>query len=221
MPDMISTTLKDKVYAQVLHDVINGVYTVESVLSEKQLCERLKASRAPVREALIELCAQGVLRSVPRQGYVLVRYERRNLKEILDYREMLECESLDKSFDGITPTQLCRLESIVESEFLFLSSHDTRDLWNHTFNFHLTLVSFSENEFVYGRLNSALNTCMRAYLQLYWNPEMDRFPAPPRYHREIVESMRAGDRRRAIEMLRRDICSLYTQNTPDTTEGEP
>ena len=208
MSDMTSGSLKDKVYAAVMYDVINGEYTVESVISEKRLSEKLGVSKAPVREALIELCAQGVLRSVPRQGYVVVPYTERNVQEMIQYRRMLECGCLEECFDRITPTQLCRLESIVESEFLFLSRNDTRDFWNHTFNFHLTLVSFSENEFIYSRLNSALNACMRAYLQLYWKKDREDFPPPPRLNREIVESIRQHDRERAVETLRRDICTL-------------
>ena len=34
------------------------------------------------------------------------------------------------------------------------------------------------------------------------------FPPPPRLHREIVESIRQHDRERAVETLRRDICTL-------------
>ena len=206
---MTSGTLKDRVYAAVLCDVINGAYTVDSVISEKKLSEKMQVSKAPVREALIELCAQGILRSVPRQGYVVVRYTDRNIQEMLQYRLMLECGCLEESFDRITPTQLRRLESVVESEFLFLSQNDTKDFWSHTFNFHLTLVSFSENEFIYNRLSSALNACMRAYLQLYWNKNQEVFPAPPVLHREIVESIRQKDKARALEVLRRDICLLY------------
>ena len=33
MSDMTSGSLKDKVYAAVMYDVINGEYTVESVIS--------------------------------------------------------------------------------------------------------------------------------------------------------------------------------------------
>lgn len=209
---MTSGTLKDRVYTKVLYDVINGEYTVDSVISEKRISEQLEVSKAPVREALTKLCAEGVLRSVPRQGYVVVRYSMRDLQEMVRYRVMLECGSLEECFDRITPIQLRRLESIVESEFLFLSANDTKDFWNHTFNFHLTLVSFSENEFVYSRLNSALNTCMRAYLQLCWDRYRESFPAPPELHREIVDCLRRQDRERAIETLRRDICTLCIPN---------
>ena len=211
--DMISGTLKGKVYSSVLMGIINGEYTVDSVISEKQLSEKLQVSKAPVREALVELCSQGILRSVPRLGYIVVRYTDRNIRDIIEYRTMLECGCLERSFDQITPTQLCRLESIVENEFLFLSSSDTRDYWNNTFNFHLTLASFAENEFIYNHLDSALNTYMRAYIQLYWDKwEDNSFLEPSMLHQQILESIRRHDRDKAVELLRRDINTLCILN---------
>ena len=89
MTNMNGSTLKDQVYATVMHDLISGSYNVESVLSEKKLSEQMKVSKAPVREALVELCAQGVLRSIPRQGYMVVRYTEREVQEMLQYRILL------------------------------------------------------------------------------------------------------------------------------------
>lgn len=210
MNDMTSMTLKDRVYTTVLHDVINGVYTVDSVISEKKLSEQLRVSKAPVREALVQLCAEGVLRSVPRQGYVVVRYSKRDVCEILQYRVMLECGSLRTCFDQITPIQLRHLESISESEILFHRMRDAKDFWNRTTNFHLTLISLSGNEFIYSCLNSALSACMRAYQQLCLNKLQEDLSDPPMLHREIVNSIRQGDRERAVEVLRRDINTFFT-----------
>ena len=59
MTSLNGATLKEQVYATVMHNLIDGSYNVESVLSEKKLSEQLNVSKAPVREALVELCAQG------------------------------------------------------------------------------------------------------------------------------------------------------------------
>ena len=206
---MTREALKDIVCRRILHDVIDGVYTLESVLSEKKIAGEMGVSRAPVREALVELCSQDVLRSVPRQGYVLVRYSEQNLRDILQYREILECGCLGGCFDKITPTQLSRLESVVEEECLFLSKHDVRNFYNHTFHFHLTLASFFENAFLYKQLGAALNACLRAYLQLYWQKDQDELPSPPKLHLEIVDCIRRRDRQGALDALSRDIRLLY------------
>ena len=206
---MTTVTLKDKVYATVMANIINGEYTTDSVISEKSLAERLCVSKAPVREALVSLCDAGVVKSVPRLGYMVVRFTDQNLRDILEYRAMLECGCLEKSFESITSTQLKRLESIVNGEYLFLSEGDLRDYWGRTLNFHLTLASFAENEFIYSRLDDALNTSMRAYLQLCWDRwKQSQMPEPSSLHRQIVEAIRARDKALALALLKKDINTL-------------
>lgn len=224
---MTSGTLKEMVYASVLRGIISGVYTSTSRISEKQLAEQHNVSKAPVREALVQLCAQGILRSEPRSGYRLVTYTDKNIRNILEYRVLLECGSLQKNFDKISETQFNRLESICESEFIFLGhggKAQPQDYWKQTLDFHLTLVSFAENEFIYNRLNTALRTSMLAYLQKYpleWQAAFQEqgenaiiLPGrqPSVLHRDIVYQVRRGDRDKAVEMLRRDI---LTFRTPD------
>ena len=206
---MTTGTLKDRVYAAVLLDIINGQLTCDSVINEKTLAEKLQVSKAPVREALVSLCSNGILQSVPRQGYRIVRYTRDNLRDILDYRVMLELGCLERSFERITPTQLRRLESIVEGELLFLADEDPRNYWTKTLNFHLTLASFADNEFVYRRLDEALNTTMRAYLQLCWSKWQEaQLPALSSLHLQITEAIRKKDRAEALMLLERDIRTL-------------
>ena len=211
MTDMINASRKDQVYSATLRSIINGEYTVDSIISEKKLAEKLNVSKAPVREALVELCSQGILKSVPRVGYLVVRFTDRNIRDVLEFRTMLEVGLLEKSFDTITPTQLCRLESIVDNEFLFLSNDDISDYWNNTLNFHLTLASFSENEFIYNQIRSALSTCLRAYIQIYWDKwESSSLLTPSKLHRHIVDCIRSHDRPGALEFLTRDINTFRT-----------
>ena len=61
--------LKAQIYTKIFEDIIRGEYGPEDVLREKALVEKFHVSKSPVREALIELCKEGVLRSIPRYGY--------------------------------------------------------------------------------------------------------------------------------------------------------
>lgn len=209
---MTTNTLRDMVYSAVLTDIVNGKLTVNSVIHEKSLSERLHVSKAPVREALISLCSNGILRSVPRIGYMVVRYTTQNLRDILAYRTMLECGCLELSFGHITTTQVLRLESIVSSEKTILSVGDPRDYWSATLNFHLTLASFADNEYVYRHLDDALNTSIRAYLQLYWEQLKEHCQVKPSIlHQQVIEAIRIGDKNAALDLLRQDINTLIEE----------
>lgn len=203
---MISQSLKEKVYSTILSSVISGKYPADSFINEKTLCDELQASRAPVREALIELCAQDILKSYPRKGYLVVKYTERELHELVDFRILIECDSLRRNFDKITSTQIAQLDAIVQNEFLLLFKQDVRDYWNSSINFHMTLAANLENTYTYKQLYAALNASMRGYLQLYWHEwTHNGFPPPSELHAKVVACIREGDRDRAIEYLREDI----------------
>jgi len=207
---MISASLKERVYDAVIQAIITGELTADKIISEKQLCEQLQVSKSPVREALVELCSQRVLESIPRRGYKVVRFNDRNLKDILQFRVMLECGCLESCFESITPTQIHSLEDIVEREFSFLSQQSTIDYWNNTLSFHLTLASFANNEYIYSQLRMALYAYMRGFLQLHWGELRDNSLLKPSVlHWEIVKSLRDGNKADTIELLKRDINTLY------------
>ena len=57
---------KQQIYDALLQDIIRGEYPPEAVLNEKTLMERYGVSRAALREALVDLRNENVLRSLPR-----------------------------------------------------------------------------------------------------------------------------------------------------------
>ena len=61
-----SVTLKDKVFQAILDDITNGKYTNGRIITEKYLISKYKVSRSPIREALTQLTADGILLSIPR-----------------------------------------------------------------------------------------------------------------------------------------------------------
>ena len=64
-------TLTDKVHDGILEMIIQTTQE-EIVLNESKLVEHFGVSKAPVREALVRLCSEGVLKIIPRYGYVVV-----------------------------------------------------------------------------------------------------------------------------------------------------
>src|SRR5712692_11737821 len=59
-----ASTLSEKIYRAFKRDIIHGVYQPGEALSEKELAERYKGSRTPVREAAVRLQNERLLRIV-------------------------------------------------------------------------------------------------------------------------------------------------------------
>ena len=83
-------TLKKTVYSSLMEDIIRGDLSPNDIVTESSLIKRFSVSKAPVREALIELCKDGFLKSLPRFGYQVVQCSVQEIMEMLDVREDLE-----------------------------------------------------------------------------------------------------------------------------------
>ena len=107
MPNMVrQETIKSRVFDAIMNDILNGVYPQDHVFNEKVLVEKYGVSKSPVRDALLELCNEGVLRSIPRFGYIIVNIAEKQLREILELRVLIECDNLRQVFDTLSQEQI-------------------------------------------------------------------------------------------------------------------
>ena len=90
---MISSelNLKEQIHNNLFSDIVNGVYQPGAILHEKSLMEKYGVSRAPIREALIQLCSEDVLRNYPKRGYEVTEISEGDIQNIIRYRISLEC----------------------------------------------------------------------------------------------------------------------------------
>ena len=196
-------SLKDNIYDYILEGILSYEYKPNQILNEKELVLKYGCSKSPVREALISLCNDGVLRNIPRCGYEVIRLTMEDVDQIQDFRRVLECGILRRCYKKITPRQMARLRDLNQR------CSDSKDMFQHWENvtaFHLQLMICSQNQYAYLELQRAMAVLRRAYAQFYW----DRWDAtsPPmdtKNHQKILDYLEAGDIDRAIQALDDDL----------------
>ena len=187
----MSSSLKDAMYKAILQDILSYEYKPNDILNEKALVEKYGCSKSPVREALLELCADNVLRSIPRYGYEVIRVTRDDVREMLQYRYILESGLLLEHFHAFSDTQIERLADIDEK------CSTAADMWEHwAFNteFHLKMALFCGNGYAAESLGRCMDRLKRAYAQFYWDdPEGVHFSTDTRNHEAILRALREKD----------------------------
>ena len=111
---MQKETLKERVYRGIYEAVTNGEYRPNDILTENQMIEKFGVSKSPVREALVELCKDGVLINIPRMGYQVRAVTLKEIMDILEFRVDVEVGGLRKSFPVLTRENINMLRMIAE-----------------------------------------------------------------------------------------------------------
>ena len=124
-------SLSSKVHDGILEMIIDaGAASENMLLTESALVDRFGVSKAPVREALLRLCAEDVLTSIPRCGYVVVRLGEKSGRDNLIVRSMLETSSLQEYFHLYTPEILDRLDAeLMQARKVCQEDHSIWTVW--------------------------------------------------------------------------------------------
>lgn len=199
-----NSSLKDAVYNSILDGIFHNEFKPNEIINEKELIQRLGFSKTPVREGLIALCKDNVLRNIPRCGYEVVRLTREDVENMLRTRYLLEGGILRTTYDKFTPAQLRRLE--------LLDSECTRyrtDLWEHwesNTRFHLQLMAPSRNEYAIDILTQTMGRLKRAYSQFFWDRMEDLdLSMDTKQHQYMIQALRDKDRPALMDLLIRDL----------------
>ena len=108
-------TLKDHVYDYIAEQILEGNLEPEEKIDEKVICETLNISRTPVREALIQLASEGVLKNRARKGFVVRAL---STNEVADYYAVigvLDGFAASLSVDRLSEKDLANMDFYVES----------------------------------------------------------------------------------------------------------
>ncbi|MBI4192750.1 MAG: GntR family transcriptional regulator [Betaproteobacteria bacterium] len=82
--------LTDRAYERIRHDIITCTIAPGTEISEPQLCTHYRLGKAPVRMALIRLAHDGLVRAIPRRGYMVTPVTLKDIHDVFELRLMLE-----------------------------------------------------------------------------------------------------------------------------------
>jgi len=83
-------TLTERVYRLLKRDIILGTLEPGEALNEKVLAARYKGSRTPVREAIMRLQQENLVRIIANKGYFVAQLTIGELNEMYEFRTAVE-----------------------------------------------------------------------------------------------------------------------------------
>jgi DNA-binding GntR family transcriptional regulator len=172
-------------------------------LKQDLLAAEFGISRTPIREALVQLEAEGLIRIEPHKGAVVRGASVTDIEENFEIRSLLEPILLERSAPALTAADFERIEAILDEYSAELRNHNVKRWGELNTLFHSALYARAERpqmQTIIDKLLAASDRYTR--LQLLHTDGLKR---AEQEHAQIVELCRKRRFRAAADLLRSHI----------------
>lgn len=107
--------LRNLVADQLRAAILEGRYKPGEWLRQERLAQELNVSQMPVREALKELAAEGLIEHVPYRGVRVIEFSAEDIEDLYAHRAFLEGRAAAYAAQRITPRELDELAKLIEA----------------------------------------------------------------------------------------------------------
>ena len=186
--------------------ILDGEYVSGTQLRQDELAERFGTSRIPVREALRQLEAEGLVTIEANKGATVTAFSLPEVLELLDVRIALECRALKLAIPNMVDGDFEAAEAILRD---YAASGDPGCWGDANWAFHSVLYAPCAR----GKL-LAMIEANYGHVGRYTRFNVSRAAGkerPLREHRELLHHCRSGAVAKAVVLLEEHIA--YTQKS--------
>jgi len=209
---------KDRAYAYVKEQVLEGVYPGGELLSEGEVAEVLGVSRTPVREAFLLLEAEGLMRLYPKRGALVVPVSAEEIRDVMETRLLVERFAAERVARRDSDVVSQQLHSLLADQRRHLERGNRIGFVEADRLFHRAIVVSAGNA-ILTRLYDSLRDRQRrmAAAILARDPSVQR-----RYleeHGRIAEAIAAGDPAETERLVEKHLEGAQRDYAPSTGSG--
>ena len=138
--------LRIQVFNTLEDAILNGSYKEGDSLNELRLSKSLGVSRTPVREALMQLELEGLVKNIPNKGAVVVGISEQDVEDIYEIRIRTEGLAARLCAEKITDEELEELEQCMALQEYYLKKQDSaKEMGELDGEFHRIIFAASKS----------------------------------------------------------------------------
>lgn len=194
-----ATSLTESVYAMLRKEILTCALAPGTEISEAELADRFKMSKTPVREALANLRAEGLVHSFPRRGYQIVPVTFGDMNELFDLRTILEAGAAELACKRITEPEIENLRKLADIAYDQSEPPSLENFIKANRDFHFAIARASGNERLFQLLAKQIDELERFF---YLGARLrDVSTETQADHRQIVEVLSKRDPEAARDIM--------------------
>lgn len=198
-------SLKDHVYNYISEKINDGSLKPEDKINEQQISDALEISRTPIREALIQLAAEGYLESIPRKGFRVRNLDYNKAKELYEIIGLLDGRIAYLTIDIISEEDIRNMEFLADSMTAAIEQDLSNRYYELQVDFHNTYINLCKNQ----EMINLLNQLKRSFLRKYYifghsQEEIEILKETNQEHYEIIRLFKEK-KKEELERYIRDV----------------
>ncbi len=227
---MRSDSLREQAYRYIHGKIVSGLLAGGSQVSEQSLAKEIGISRTPVREAIRQLCMEGLVEQVPRFGTIVRIPDRRELAELFEVREALESYAASEAARRITPEDLELLARLYRqmrritrrlqaNGASLLEGTPLRHFLAADMGFHLLLIRATGNRRMM-KMTAEMGVLVRIFGHRRQVHTAQIAVQACRYHRKILEALQKRDAEAARDWVVRHLHASRRQTLASLEQAQ-
>ena len=198
--------LRNVVADQMRSAILDGRYKPGEWLRQERIAQDLGVSQMPVREALKELAAEGLIEHVPYRGARVIAFSIDDVLDLYTHRAFLESRAASVAAEVITPDEFAEIKALQIQMEEYGAPESVVKYRELNRKFHQYIHMVSKREYLIRTLTqmwAAFPTMLIAnFAATAVNPLPDRDPFDVIEHRAIVDALEAHDPNAAEQAMK-------------------
>jgi DNA-binding GntR family transcriptional regulator len=201
--------LRDQVVKRLRNAILEGELKPGEWLRQERIAKELGVSSMPVREALKQLAAEGVVEHIPYRGTRVTQFSSEDVEDLYANRSHLESLAVKAAAENITPDELAELRALHAQIRDQSASIKISEYARLNRRFHRVIYRASRRDYLVRALDqiwSAFPTIMMSYFaQTTAETLAEGMDKDLKDHAAIIVALESGDGEEAERLIQQHI----------------
>jgi DNA-binding GntR family transcriptional regulator len=198
--------LNQAVFRQLRELVLSGGLAPGEQLNEIAIADRLRVSRTPLRKAMNQLVAEGLVADSPYRGKFVRTFTAQEIQDLYEVRAVLEAHAARLAAAKMNAARLETLRGILKDVQNALERDELPGYGEADRRFHEAIAGFSENQTLIDSLQRLSSQVQLIRSMANQDPEVVRRTALERPR--IVAALESGDAELAATLMQEHILGV-------------
>jgi DNA-binding GntR family transcriptional regulator len=195
----VPPTRREAVLQQLRQEIVSGALPAGTVIKDAEVAARLGVSITPIREAIAQLAAEGLIDLAPNRPRRVTRITQKNALELIDVMAVLACAGFEWGVPNLTDAHLAQLRRRLDEFVDGLRRDDVTVAGASGADFSTIVIMASGNRELQTHVDLVVARTMRL---LALTADSDVWQIWIRGYRDTLELLERGDQAGAVERYR-------------------